>query len=88
MTILFSCRHGQVQEWLRKIESLEGGMEAFSQGYKYYGLQFQPDNSVIVREWAPGAKDVYITGDFSEYFCCLVSGTRLGVVEVGQTRSM
>lgn len=43
-------------------------MEAFSQGYKYYGLQFQPDNSVIVREWAPCAKDVYITGDFSEYF--------------------
>lgn len=42
-------------------------MEAFSQGYKFYGLQFQPDNSVIVREWAPGAKDVYITGDFSEY---------------------
>lgn len=42
-------------------------MEAFSQGYKFYGLQFQADNSVIVREWAPGAKDVYITGDFSKY---------------------
>lgn len=60
-------RHGQVQEWMKKIEKLEGGLEAFSQGYKYYGLQFQPDNSVYVREWAPGAKDVYITGDFSEY---------------------
>lgn len=40
-------------------------MEAFSQGYKYYGIHFLPDNSIVAREWAPGAKDVYLTGDFS-----------------------
>lgn len=42
-------------------------MDTFSQGYKYYGLHFLPDNSVVAREWAPGAKDVYLTGDFSMY---------------------
>lgn len=41
-------------------------MDIFSQGYKYYGLHFLPDNSVVAREWAPGAHDVYLTGDFSE----------------------
>lgn len=40
-------------------------METFSQGYKYYGIHFLPDNSVVAREWAPGAKDVFLTGDFS-----------------------
>lgn len=26
----------------------------------------QADNSVIAREWAPGAKELYLTGDFSK----------------------
>ncbi|XP_055372487.1 1,4-alpha-glucan-branching enzyme [Condylostylus longicornis] len=60
-------RHGVVQEWLKKIEKLEGGMEVFSQGYKYYGLHFQSDGSVIAREWAPGAQQVYLTGDFNNW---------------------
>lgn len=47
-------------------------MDEFTQGYNYYGLHFQPDNSVIAREWAPGARDVYLTGDFSEYPWVLV----------------
>lgn len=42
-------------------------MESFTQAYKYYGLHIQHDNSVIAREWAPGAQQVYLTGDFSKY---------------------
>ncbi|XP_013114422.2 1,4-alpha-glucan-branching enzyme [Stomoxys calcitrans] len=60
-------RHGVFQDWVGKIEKLEGGMETFSQGYKYFGLHFLPDNSVVAREWAPGAKDVYLTGDFNNW---------------------
>ncbi|TDG43303.1 hypothetical protein AWZ03_010275 [Drosophila navojoa] len=60
-------RHGVLKDWIAKIDQCEGGLEEFSQGYKYYGLHFQPDNSVIAREWAPGARDVYLTGDFNNW---------------------
>lgn len=60
-------RHGQFKEWLQKIENAEGGLNRFSQAYLYYGLHVQSDNSVIAREWAPGAEQVYLTGDFSKY---------------------
>ncbi len=40
-------------------------MDIFTQGYKYYGLHVQPDNSVMAREWAPGAKALYLTGEFN-----------------------
>lgn len=59
-------RHGILQEWISKLDQCEGGINEFTQGYNYYGLHFQSDNSVIAREWAPGARDVYLTGDFSE----------------------
>lgn len=51
---------------MKAIDESEGGIENFSQGYKYYGIHIQSDNSVIAREWAPGAKELYLTGDFSE----------------------
>lgn len=53
---------------MKRIDESEGGLDNFSQGYKYYGIHIQHDNSVIAREWAPGAKELYLTGDFSEFF--------------------
>lgn len=60
-------RHGLVQDWIKRIDDAEGGLDSFSKAYTYYGLHMQPDNSVIAREWAPGAQQLYLTGDFSEY---------------------
>jgi 1,4-alpha-glucan branching enzyme len=57
-----------MEDWLKKISEFEGGIENFTQGYKYYGMHVEPDNSVVCREWAPGALALYLTGDFSEYF--------------------
>lgn len=37
----------------------------FSKAYEYYGIHIQNDNSVIAREWAPGAVQLYLTGDFN-----------------------
>uniref|UniRef100_A0A1A9ZHS2 NadR/Ttd14 AAA domain-containing protein n=1 Tax=Glossina pallidipes TaxID=7398 RepID=A0A1A9ZHS2_GLOPL len=59
-------RHGALQDWLTIIDKLEGGLKEFSQGYKYCGLHFKDDNSVVARECAPGAKELYMTGDFSK----------------------
>lgn len=52
---------------MKSIEESEGGLDNFSQAYKYYGIHIQHDNSVIAREWAPGAKQLYLTGDFSKF---------------------
>lgn len=63
-------RHGLIQDWIKRIDSHDGGLDAFSQAYNYYGIHVQSDNSVVAREWAPGAQQLYLTGDFSK--CCFV----------------
>jgi 1,4-alpha-glucan branching enzyme len=52
---------------LNHINQHEGGLDKFTKGYEYYGVHRLPDNSIVVREWAPGAEGIYIKGDFSEW---------------------
>lgn len=56
-----------VKDWIKRIDEADGGLDSFSKAYKYYGIHIQADNSVIAREWAPGAQQLYLTGDFSEW---------------------
>lgn len=56
-----------MQQWLQTFEESEGGLDNFTQGYNYYGVHVLSDNSVVAREWAPGAEGLYLTGDFSEF---------------------
>ncbi|KAL6736172.1 hypothetical protein Aduo_006554 [Ancylostoma duodenale] len=51
-------------DYQKRIEEC-GGMERFTQGYKEFGLNVQPDNSVICHEWAPGADQLALIGDFN-----------------------
>lgn len=70
MPFLFATkqnRHGCLQEWIKKFEESEGGIESFTKGYEYYGIHVRDDNSIVAREWAPGAIAVFLTGDFSEF---------------------
>jgi 1,4-alpha-glucan branching enzyme len=60
-------RHGLMETWLKKIEDSEGGLTNFTEGYKYYGMNVQSDNSIVCREWAPGAVGLYLTGDFNNW---------------------
>lgn len=60
-------RHGCMKDWLKRIEEGEGGTDVFTQAYKYYGLHIQSDNTVLAREWAPGAEEVFLTGDFNNW---------------------
>lgn len=55
-----------------KIDASEGGMDAFSQGYKKYGLNrgVGPDGKaagIWYREWAPAAKAVALVGEFNAW---------------------
>lgn len=55
-----------------KIDDVEGGLDAFSQGYKRYGLNrgVGPDgkaHGIWYREWAPAAKAVALVGEFNNW---------------------
>lgn len=60
-------RYGVFKDCLETIETDGGGLDAFTQAYHYYGMHVQPDNSVICREWAPGAKALFLAGDFNNW---------------------
>lgn len=42
-----------------------GGIDQFTTGYKSFGIHINPDNSVSCLEWAPGAQQLFLTGDFN-----------------------
>lgn len=61
-------RHACFLDYMEMINKTEGGVDKFTKAYDYYGIHILNDNSVTCREWAPGAKQVYLTGQFSKYF--------------------
>ena len=56
-----------MNKFVNDIKSAEGSLDKFSQGYKCFGLQVLPDNSIKSLEWAPAAQQLFLKGDFSEY---------------------
>ncbi|CAN7940896.1 unnamed protein product [Ixodes hexagonus] len=51
---------------LTEIENAEGLLR-FSKSYDEYGIHCMPDNSVRIREWAPGAEALFLRGDFNAW---------------------
>ncbi|KAG7207119.1 hypothetical protein KM043_000994 [Ampulex compressa] len=58
-------RYALFKDYVEKIEAIEGDFNGFSCGYKTFGIHIRDDNSVIAREWAPGALELFLTGDFN-----------------------
>lgn len=54
---------------LTDLTAAEGDLSKFSEAYKDYGLQVQPDNSLKSLEWAPAAQKLFLKGDFSKFLC-------------------
>jgi len=61
-----------VRRYLRYRERLDylkrdfGGLLKFADGYKHFGIHYDSKRKGwIYREWAPGAKALYLTGDFN-----------------------
>lgn len=61
----FIYRYGCFLDYIEKIHE-ESNLETFTTGYKTFGIHFNKDGSVYCLEWAPGAKQLYLTGDFSK----------------------
>jgi len=58
-------RYSKAQKWIQDIQSSEGGLDKFSQGYKSFGLHVQSNGDITYREWAPNAVEAYLVGDFN-----------------------
>ena len=61
-------RHELFRKWKETIFATEGGYGPFMDGYHKMGVNIQPDNSVIYREWAPNAKEAVFIGEFSKLY--------------------
>jgi 1,4-alpha-glucan branching enzyme len=59
-------RYAAYQKALAVIEQHEGGLAHFAEGYKSMGFQVDASGGVRYREWAPGAIEARLIGDFSE----------------------
>lgn len=63
----FRRRYAVMSDSLEKIENDLGGYEKFLGAYKYYGIHVENDNSINCLEWAPGACQLYLTGEFNHW---------------------
>lgn len=54
------------KDYLEKIETGDRDLEEFSKAYEKFGIHINEDNSVTALEWAPGAQELFLTGDFSK----------------------
>jgi len=43
-------------------------LRQFTTAYESFGIHILDDNSVVAKEWAPGAQEIFLTGDFSMYY--------------------
>jgi hypothetical protein len=58
-------RYAAFKAWRDTIHDHEGGYENFTAGYRKLGFNVAGDGTVTYREWAPGADEAVLTGDFS-----------------------
>lgn len=60
-------RYAIFKDFTEKIESGDGSLDKFSRAYDTFGIHINEDNSVVAKEWAPGAQEVFLTGDFNAW---------------------
>ena len=60
-------RYGHAQDWIKKIDETEGGLETFSRGFQKFGFNVHDDGTIVYREWAPNATHAFLIGDFNHW---------------------
>ncbi|XP_063971944.1 1,4-alpha-glucan-branching enzyme [Diachasmimorpha longicaudata] len=63
----FRKRYALFKDYIEKIEAGDNSLDKFSRAYEYFGIIIDGSNGVTAREWAPGAKQLYLTGDFNNW---------------------
>uniref|UniRef100_A0A8C1SC77 1,4-alpha-glucan branching enzyme n=1 Tax=Cyprinus carpio TaxID=7962 RepID=A0A8C1SC77_CYPCA len=64
---IFSLYISRFAERLAQLEEAEGAFDYFTLSYRSFGIQRRSDNGLVLREWAPGAEAVFLTGDFNSW---------------------
>eukprot|EP01100_Stratorugosa_tubuloviscum_P001264 TRINITY_DN127_c0_g1_i1.p1 TRINITY_DN127_c0_g1~~TRINITY_DN127_c0_g1_i1.p1 ORF type:complete len:676 (-),score=254.14 TRINITY_DN127_c0_g1_i1:83-2110(-) len=59
-------RNESLKKFKKIINETENGYENFSRGYEIFGLHKRKDG-IEYREWAPGAKNIWLFGDFNDW---------------------
>lgn len=65
-------RYALFKDYIERIEEGDGDLRQFTTAYESFGIHVQNDNSVVAKEWAPGAQEVFLTGEFSMYYFLMV----------------
>ncbi|MEE4259813.1 MAG: alpha amylase C-terminal domain-containing protein [Bacteroidales bacterium] len=61
-------RYDRYEAKLKEIEKDFGGLTEIANGYKYFGINYDPKRKGwTYREWAPRAKALYLVGDFNNW---------------------
>lgn len=60
-------RFSKAQDWIKQIQTTEGGLEKFSRGYEKFGFNVKENGDIVYREWAPNAMEAYLIGDFNDW---------------------
>jgi len=60
-------RYGNFEDFLKRMDEVEGGIDNMSKGYDYYGAHVEPDNTFVMRQWAPAAQAMWLFGDFNNW---------------------
>jgi len=58
-------RYGNYEDFLKRMDELEGGIEKMSRGFDYFGAHVEEDNTFVMRQWAPAAQAMWLFGDFN-----------------------
>ncbi|KAI9680336.1 MAG: alpha-1,4-glucan branching enzyme [Trizodia sp. TS-e1964] len=60
-------RYAQAQNWIKKIDDTEGGLQKFSRGFEKFGFNVYENGDISYREWAPNATHASLFGDFNSW---------------------
>jgi len=60
-------RYGNFDDILNRMNEQEDGIKNMALGHKYFGCHVNADNSFVIRQWAPGAVEIWLMGDFNDW---------------------
>lgn len=63
----FRRRYAVYLDYVDKIIEGDESVEKFSKSYEKYGIHVLPNNAVSCFEWAPGARALYLAGEFNQW---------------------
>ena len=65
--LIFCVRYGNFEDFLHRMDKVEGGIKEMARGYDYFGCHVEEENVFVCRQWAPAAQEMWLMGDFNDW---------------------